>query len=69
MQRAGFVCVVEEPGSQAVTNSRKRGLSVIEAAFQVLDIPKESIPTVGLIDVLEHIENDIDAGRYRRYHL
>lgn len=42
---------------------------MIEAAFQVLDIPKESIPTVGLIDVLEHIENDIDAGRYRRYHL
>lgn len=63
LRRIGIDCVVVEPGSQGVAVSRKRGLSVIEAAFQDLDIPPGSIPAVGMFDVLEHIENDIDALR------
>ena len=58
LQRAGLSPVVVEPGPAGVETARERGLPVIEAAFQDLDIPDNSLPAAGMFDVLEHIEDD-----------
>lgn len=63
LRKAGFDSVVVEPGPHAVAVAKKRGLPVIEAAFQDLDVPAGSIPAIGMFDVLEHIEDDTGALR------
>ncbi|MFN7163430.1 MAG: class I SAM-dependent methyltransferase [Hyphomonas sp.] len=61
LREAGFDTVVVEPGAHAVRVASERGLPVIAAAFQDLRIPAESIPAIGMFDVLEHIEDDLLA--------
>lgn len=56
--KAGFSCLVIEPGATGAANALSRGFAVIEAPFQDLQVPANSIPAAGLFDVLEHIEND-----------
>lgn len=63
LARNGFETVVIEPGANGVSAARKRGLQVVQAAYQDLDVPDGSIPTAGLFDVLEHLEDDIGALR------
>lgn len=63
LRKAGFDSVVVEPGPHAVAVAQKRGLAVIEAAFQDLAIPAGTIPAIGMFDVLEHIEDDTAALR------
>lgn len=59
LSRAGQDCVVIEPGIAGVRVARQRGLKAIHSNFEALLAPPESIPAIGLFDVLEHIE---DAG-------
>jgi len=61
LRAIGVSSVVVEPGAQGVAASLGRGLPAIEAAFHRLDVPADSLPAVGLFDVLEHIEDDAAA--------
>ena len=58
LREAGFSAIVVEPGPSGAQASRKRGLPVIEAAFEMLAIPDGSLSAVGMFDVLEHVEKD-----------
>ncbi len=58
---AGLSCVVVEPDHSGALTARRRGLPVIEAAFQNLAVVPGSLPAAGLFDVLEHIEDDMHA--------
>lgn len=66
LRQAGFPAVVVEPDPVGAATALARGLPVIEAAFQDIDLPLGSLPAVGMFDVLEHIEDD--AGTLRRLH-
>ena len=59
--RAGFDCLVIEPGPIGAHNALGRGLAVVQAPFQDLMIADASIPAAGLFDVLEHIQDDRGA--------
>lgn len=59
--QAGFPALVIEPGREGVAVALRRGLPAVQAAFQDLTIPADSIPAAGLFDVLEHIEDDVAA--------
>ena len=60
LQQEGFEVCVVEPGLQGAQNSRQRGVrSVVCAALEDVQFEHESLPAVGLFDVLEHIEADI----------
>lgn len=58
LRRAGFDCLVIEPGATGAANAARRGFPVVRAPFQDLQIPDDSIPAAGLFDVLEHIPDD-----------
>ena len=61
LEENGFQTCLVEPGIQGCLNAKARGLSNIvcsdldNAGFKV-----GSIPSIGLFDVIEHIENDDD---------
>lgn len=61
LSAAGFECAVIEPGEGGARTAHQRGLPVLEAPFQCLNISDCSIPAAGLFDVLEHIEDDAAA--------
>jgi SAM-dependent methyltransferase len=58
LRHAGFGCLVIEPGATGAANAARRGFPVVEAQFQDLQIPDDSVPAAGLFDVLEHIPDD-----------
>jgi len=58
--KEGFNPVVVEPGISGVRNSINRGIeTVIHGSFQDAEFENNIIPSVGLFDVLEHIDDDI----------
>ena len=61
LEKAGFECVVVEPGKAGAANAAKRGFPVIRAPFQDLQIGDGTIPSAGMFDVLEHIDDDAGA--------
>lgn len=55
----GYEIALLEPGISGILNAKKRGLiKLICANFNEIDLYPNSIPTIGIFDVLEHIEND-----------
>jgi hypothetical protein len=59
IQNAGFPVVMIESGIDGVMNAHRRGVvNVIHATFQDAQFPRASIGSVGMFDVLEHIEDD-----------
>lgn len=58
---AGFPTVVIEPDQSGALAAQRRGLPVIQAAFQNLEIPPGTLSAAGMFDVLEHIEDDRGA--------
>ena len=55
----GFDAVLLEPGVRGVKNAQKRGIPVIvKTRFEDAGFVEKSLPSAGLFDVLEHIEND-----------
>ncbi len=59
LSNAGFSAVLVEPGEMGARNAKQRGLSnVICATTQTGGFLENSLPAVGLFDVLEHIEDD-----------
>ena len=60
LKNAGFDTVVIEPGFQGAMNAYARGLNpVICSTLEDAGFKDDSIPSVGLFDVLEHIKDDI----------
>lgn len=58
LQRAGFESVLLEPGSGAL-HARSRGLDhVIHATLEDAGLRDGSVPSFGLFDVLEHIDDE-----------
>jgi SAM-dependent methyltransferase len=59
MQRAGQDVVLIEPGLAGVRNALTRGISqVVRATLEDSQVRENSLPAVGLFDVVEHIADD-----------
>ena len=59
LQDAGFETTLLEPGPAGVRNARSRGVrSVVEGKLDESSFAPNTIPSIGLFDVLEHIEAD-----------
>jgi SAM-dependent methyltransferase len=68
IQEGGFDVVLVEPGLQGVRNAVKRGIrQVVRSTLEDAGVLAETLPAVGLFDVVEHIRDDCDfAARVRR---
>lgn len=61
LEDKGISTVLIEPGIQGCVNAKKRGLqNVICSTFENASLVKGGIPAIGLFDVVEHVEYDID---------
>jgi SAM-dependent methyltransferase len=61
LQDAGVDVALVEPGPGGARNARRRGVQhVIQAALEDVKFQPGSVAGVGLFDVVEHIENDVD---------
>ncbi|MBL4711664.1 MAG: class I SAM-dependent methyltransferase [Gammaproteobacteria bacterium] len=61
LAKSGFDVVLVEPGAAGATNAKQRGLSnVICATTNTAKFKPQSLPAVGLFDVIEHIEDDVN---------
>lgn len=59
LERNGFTVCLVEPGKEAIANARQRGLAhLIRSTFEDARFRGNSIPAVGIFDVLEHVEED-----------
>lgn len=59
LQGAGVNVVLLEPGPSGTRNARRRGIqTVIQSRLEDAGFAPDSIPSVGLFDVLEHIPAD-----------
>jgi hypothetical protein len=58
LKRAGIPTVVVEPGIDGATIAFERGLTVVNAAFSSDLFENGSLPTIGVFDVVEHIQED-----------
>jgi SAM-dependent methyltransferase len=61
--QSGFDAIVIEPSPAGAAVAKHRGLPVVRAAFQDLQVPDGSLYAGGMFDVLEHIEDDEGALR------
>lgn len=60
LTEGGFEAVLVEPGTVAVRNAKLRGIEqIIWSSFEEAGFKENTIPAVGLFDVLEHIEDDV----------
>ena len=61
IQELGFDVVVVEPGETGVRNASARGVQyVVCSTLEDAGFPANTLPAVGLFDVIEHIENDVE---------
>jgi SAM-dependent methyltransferase len=68
IQAAGLEVVLVEPGLAGVRNALNRGVRhVVRATLEDAGVSAESLPAVGLFDVVEHISDDAGfmAGIHR----
>lgn len=57
---AGIETVLVEPGIEGILNARKRGINqLVCAALNDAGFLPDSLPAVGMFDVLEHIPDDL----------
>lgn len=59
LQEQGVDVCLLEPGTEGALNARDRGVkNIINATFESAKFKASSINSIGLFDVVEHIEND-----------
>ncbi len=58
LERRGVSAIVVEPGIDGANVAATRGLTVVNAAFAPDLFATESLPAIGLFDVIEHIPDD-----------
>jgi SAM-dependent methyltransferase len=61
LRERGFQTIVIEPGLAGAECAYGRGLPVLMAPFQDLEVPPQTVAAAGLFDVLEHLEDDAAA--------
>ena len=58
---SGFDAFLLEPGHQGILNAKNRGIgNLICATLEDVEFNKANVPSIGIFDVLEHIQNDND---------
>lgn len=61
IENAGIQSVLVEPGERGCINAQKRNLSnIICSTLENAGFEKNSVPVIGVFDVVEHFEHDID---------
>ncbi len=60
LKKNEFSTIVIEPGKNGAEVAKERGLEVINSEFNSDLFEKESISAIGLFDVVEHIEDDVN---------
>ena len=61
LEENGVATVLVEPGIAGVLNAQKRGLkNIVCATLEGAKFKPETLPSVGLFDVVEHIEDDLE---------
>lgn len=64
IQNAGINVVLIEPGPVGAINAKSRNIeNVVCSTIEDAGFEKSSIDSVGMFDVIEHIENDVDFLR------
>jgi SAM-dependent methyltransferase len=59
IEEKGITTILIEPGINGSLNAKKRGLkNIVCSTLEEAAIRKASIPSIGLFDVVEHIEDD-----------
>lgn len=59
LQAAGLEVVLIEPGPDGAKNAKQRGIrTVVQSTLEDAGFARDSIPSAGLFDVIEHIEDD-----------
>lgn len=59
IQESGLEVVLVEPGLAGVRNASKRGIrKVVHATMEDAGVLAETLPAVGLFDVVEHVQDD-----------
>jgi len=65
LENAGIITVLVEPGVQGARNAQKRGLkNIICSTLEDAGFMPDSVPSMGLFDVVEHIEDDEQFLQY-----
>lgn len=65
LQNNDIQVVMIEAGLQGILNARKRGVKyLICGSLSDLNIKERSLPSIGMFDVLEHIERDVECLRH-----
>ncbi|MCX6026998.1 MAG: class I SAM-dependent methyltransferase [Chloroflexi bacterium] len=60
LEKAGFPAVLVEPGAAGASNAVKRGLKhVVCSTMETAGFRPNTLPAIGLFDVLEHIDDDL----------
>ena len=59
IEQAGLTSVLVEPSSSGAVNAQKRGVkNIVCSSLEDANFIHNSLPAIGLFDVLEHIEDD-----------
>jgi SAM-dependent methyltransferase len=70
LQDAGFEVVLVEPGAVGAANAKRRGVQVVvQATLEDAGFLPNSLPAIGLFDVVEHVEDDRIFMEMIRSHL
>ncbi|MBK8011017.1 MAG: class I SAM-dependent methyltransferase [Deltaproteobacteria bacterium] len=63
----GFEVVLVEPGPEGAQNAKRRGIEhVVCATTESAGFSPNALPAIGLFDVIEHIEDDVEFLRSMR---
>jgi SAM-dependent methyltransferase len=70
LKENGYNTFLVEPGIQGVKNAQKRGISnILCSTFEDAQFHEGCISAIGIFDVLEHIENDLEYLKKISWHL
>jgi hypothetical protein len=70
LQDAGFEVVLVEPGAAGTANAKRRGVqNVVQATLEDAGFLPETLPAIGLFDVVEHMKDDRTFMETIRFHL
>jgi len=67
---AGFESILMEPGENGINNAARRGLDpLICSTLEEAGLPEKVVPSIGVFDVIEHIEDDFEFMNSLRTYL
>jgi 2-polyprenyl-3-methyl-5-hydroxy-6-metoxy-1,4-benzoquinol methylase len=70
LKENGYNAFLVEPGIQGINNAQKRGISnILCSTLEDAQFREGSISAIGIFDVLEHIENDLEFLKKVSCHL